>query len=121
MSDCPVCGVVLQHGDGPHGLAFHGCVPAGSETEGATIEERVRRLIEQAVTDPALDPKGAAIALARATILRQFTDGPEGAAVALKALGGQKGAIGALAEMMEAEKVDGSGDNGLADWVKGAG
>ena len=43
---CPDCAILLESGDGPHDLAWHGCTPGRKTDEGSLDPPHGRELLE---------------------------------------------------------------------------
>lgn len=106
LTACPRCGVELEAGKGPGGLAYHGCVPGRSV---AAEEVSPIALVEQAVRKPDLTMQEAGLCYAR-LMLHRLTRDPD------SALGDPGSVLEGMAKFSTSAKA--SDEGGLAKLVE---
>jgi len=116
LHHCPDCHYQLEAGDGPHGLAWHGCGlwPAQarvSEEEDEEQQDDAISLALRAASDPKLTAEGAAIAYSRVLLHQMATQ--------REVVGSPGDFFAGLGKFAQAAPSDAGGLAGLLELLKG--
>lgn len=112
LHHCPDCHYQLQAGDGPHGLAWHGCGlwPAQARGEQEDEQPGVLQLVLQAAASSDLTPQGVALAYARVLLYNMATSGD--------VVGHPGDVFAGIGKFAEASPNDDGGLKGLMELLK---
>ena len=109
---CPDCAILLESGDGPHDLAWHGCTPGRKTDESSLDPPHGRELLEDLANKKSLTPEEAATGLMRGLLLQMVEDPTR---VPARAIGDVVAGAARLAE----SGGNSSTDDTLKQWLAG--